>query len=119
MSTFRGSATTMRANTLSRSSNVCVAVKSKITDAKSQKSLLSEPDTDTDRVPSHTSWSIPPSGVARESSGPGGPLSYLLPVTPECKHRSPQKLWQMPPRGTHMCFDRHKEQKFIVFSAGS
>ena len=25
---------------------------------------------------------IPPSGVARESSGPGGPLSYLLPVTP-------------------------------------
>ena len=24
--------------------------------------------------------SIPPSGVARESSGPGGPLSYLLPV---------------------------------------
>ena len=26
-------------------------------------------------------WSIPPSGVARESSGPGGPLSYLLPVT--------------------------------------
>ncbi len=25
-------------------------------------------------------WSIPPSGVARESSGPGGPLSYLLPV---------------------------------------
>ena len=26
-------------------------------------------------------WSIPPTGVARESSGPGGPLSYLLPVT--------------------------------------
>ena len=23
-------------------------------------------------------WSIPPSGVARESSGPGGPLSYLF-----------------------------------------
>ena len=25
-------------------------------------------------------WSIPPSGVARESSSPGGPLSYLFPV---------------------------------------
>ena len=31
--------------------------------------------------PSAHPTSIPPSGVARESSGPGGPLSYLLPVT--------------------------------------
>ena len=28
-------------------------------------------------VPFTVPWSIPPSGVARESSGPGGPLSYV------------------------------------------
>ena len=41
-------------------------------------------------------WSIPPSGVARESSGPGGPLSYLSPVHSRVACSSVGRLWGVP-----------------------
>ena len=42
--------------------------------------FLTCPNSTCTRAITTVPWSIPPSGVARESSGPGGPLRYLLPL---------------------------------------